>query len=379
MAEEQGQERTERATPKRLEEARKKGQVPRSPELNAAAVTLTVAATAYALGGAIAGDFAALMRQGLSIPRGELFNEGRITAVFESLMLHGFWICVPLLAAAFIAALLAPLAIGGWNFSSEALGVKFERISPLAGIGRMFSLRSVAELVKSLAKFAIVGVIAAGVLWQQSEEFLRLALLPTVPALGHALQLSGQALLAVASGLALIAAIDVPYQLWQHQRDLRMTQQEVREEYKETEGSPEIRGRIRARQQEMARQRMMQEIPTASVVVTNPEHYAVALRYVDGRNRAPIVVAKGVDAVAARIREIARENGVPIFEAPPLARTLYRNVDLGVEIPAELYVAVAQVLTYVLQLQRAVQQGMAAPVRPEIDPQVENYSKFRRS
>jgi flagellar biosynthetic protein FlhB len=243
----------------------------------------------------------------------------------------------------------------------------------------MLSLRSLVELVKSSAKFAIVGVIAAGVLWQQSEQFLRLALLPTVPAMGHALQLSGQALLAVASGLALIAAIDVPYQLWQHQRDLRMTRQEIREEFKETEGSPETRGRIRARQQEMARQRMMREIPTASVVVTNPEHYAVALRYVEGRNRAPVVVAKGVDAVAARIREVAREHNVPIFEAPPLARTLYRNVDLGVEIPAELYVAVAQVLTYVLQLQRAMQQGMAPPVRPEIDPQVENYSKYRRS
>jgi flagellar biosynthetic protein FlhB len=379
MAEEQGQERTERATPKRLEEARKKGQVPRSPELNAAAVTLAVAATVYALGGALAGDFAALMRDGLSIPRNEIFNEGRTTAVFEGLMLHGFWICVPLLATAFIAALLAPLAIGGWNFSSEALGIRFERISPVAGIGRMFSLRSLVELVKSLAKFAIVGVIAAGVLWQQSEQFLRLALLPTVPALGHALQLSGQALLAVASGLALIAAMDVPYQLWQHQRDLRMTRQEIREEFKETEGSPETRGRIRARQQELARQRMMQEIPTASVVVTNPEHYAVALRYVEGRNRAPVLVAKGVDAVAARIREVAREHNVPIFEAPPLARTLYRNVDLGVEIPAELYVAVAQVLTYVLQLQRAMQQGMAPPVRPEIDPQVENYSKYRRS
>jgi flagellar biosynthetic protein FlhB len=379
MAEEQGQERTERATPKRLEEARKKGQVPRSPELNAAAVTLAVAATVYALGGALAGDFAALMRDGLSIPRNEIFNEGRTTAVFEGLMLHGFWICVPLLATAFIAALLAPLAIGGWNFSSEALGIRFERISPVAGIGRMFSLRSLVELVKSLAKFAIVGVIAAGVLWQQSEQFLRLALLPTVPALGHALQLSGQALLAVASGLALIAAIDVPYQLWQHQRDLRMTRQEIREEFKETEGSPETRGRIRARQQELARQRMMQEIPTASVVVTNPEHYAVALRYVEGRSRAPVLVAKGVDAVAARIREVAREHNVPIFEAPPLARTLYRNVDLGVEIPAELYVAVAQVLTYVLQLQRAMQQGMAPPVRPEIDPQVENYSKYRRS
>jgi flagellar biosynthetic protein FlhB len=294
-------------------------------------------------------------------------------------MLQAAWICLPVFAVAFVAALIAPMAIGGWNFSAEALGIKWERISPIAGVGRMFSFRSLAELVKSLAKFGICGTIAVVVLWEQSDSFLLLGLQPTAPAIGHALMLSGEALLAVASGLALIAAIDVPYQLWQHQHELRMTQDEVRREFKETEGSPEVRGRIRAVQQEMARRRMMQEIPTANVVITNPEHYAVALRYVDGRNRAPIVVAKGVDAVAARIREIAREHDIPIFEAPPLARTLYRNVDLGVEIPSELYVAVAQVLTYVMQLQRAAQQGMEGPERPQIDPAVESYSKNRRS
>jgi flagellar biosynthesis protein FlhB len=379
MAEEQDQEKTERPTPKRLEEARRKGQVPRSPELNAAVVTLSVAGMLYGLGASIGGNVASLMREGLSISRAEIADDGRITAVFEALMMEAVWICLPVFAVAFVAALVAPLAIGGWNFSTEALGLKWERISPIAGVGRMFSLRSVAELFKSLAKFGVCGTIALVVLWQQSDEFLLLGLQPTGPAIGHALILSGQALLAVASGLALIAAIDVPYQLWQHQRELRMTQDEVRREFKETEGSPEVRGRIRAVQQEMARRRMMQEIPTASVVITNPEHYAVALRYVDGRNRAPVVVAKGVDAVAARIREIARESGVPIFEAPPLARTLYRNVDLGVEIPSELYVAVAQVLTYVMQLQRSAQQGMAAPERPQIDPAVESYSKNRRS
>lgn len=379
MAEEQDQEKTERPTAKRLEEARKKGQVPRSPELNAAVVTLAVAGTLYALGAGIGGDMATLMREGLSISRAEIEDDGRIIKVLESMMLQAGWICLPLFAVGFAAALFAPLAIGGWNFSTEALGMKFERINPIAGVGRMFSLRSLAELVKSLAKFGICGSIAVGVLWQQSDEFLMLALQPPGPAIGHALKLSGQALLAVASGLALIAAIDVPYQLWQHQHELRMTKEEVRREFIESDGSPELRGRIRARQQEMARGRMMQEIPSASVVVTNPEHYAVALRYVDGRNRAPIVVAKGVNAVAARIREIAREHNVPIFEAPPLARTLYRNVDLGVEIPAELYVAVAQVLTYVLQLQRTAAQGLEAPERPQIDPEIESYSKNRRS
>lgn len=379
MADEQDQEKTERPTPKRLEEARKKGQVPRSPELNAAVVTLAVAGVLYALGASVGGEMATLMRDGLSISRAEIVDDGRITAIFGTLMLHAVWICIPLFGVAFVAALFAPLAIGGWNFSTEALAMQFSRINPVAGVGRMFSLRSVAELLKSLAKFAICGSITMVVLWQQSEQFLSLAMQPPAPAIGHALVLSGQALLAVASGLALIAAIDVPYQLWQHQHELRMTKEEVHREFAESEGSPELRGRIRARQQEMARGRMMQDVPTASVVVTNPEHYAVALRYVDGRSRAPIVVAKGVDAVAARIRELAREHNVPIFEAPPLARTLYRNVDLGVEIPAELYVAVAQVLTYVLQLQRTAQQGVGAPERPQIDPDIESYSKKRRN
>lgn len=378
MADESGQERTERATPKRLEEARRRGQVPRSPELSAAVVTVAVSGGLYALGASLSADYAALMREALTVTRTELLDERALPATLAALLREGLWIALPVLGVAFVAAVLAPLAIGGWNFSTEALGVKLARVNPLNGFRRMFSLRSLVELGKSLSKFAAVGTLAAIVLWQQSGAFLGLAHEPTAPALAHALRLAGQALLAVVSGLTLIAAIDVPYQLWQHQRDLRMTRQEIREELKETEGSPESKGRIRALQQEIARRRMMQEVPSASVVVTNPEHYAVALRYVDGRNRAPVVVAKGVDAVAARIREIARASGVPIFEAPPLARTLYRNVDLGVEIPAQLYVAVAQVLTYVLQLQRAAESGHEPPPRPQIDPEIEKFDRRRR-
>ncbi len=378
MAEETGQERTERATPKRLEDARRRGQIPRSLELNAAVVTLAVACGLYGLGTGLSADLAALMREALTITRTELLDARALPEAFASLLLRASWVLLPVLAIAFVAALFAPLLIGGWNFSSEAIGLKLQRLDPVAGFGRIFSLRSLVELGKSLGKFAVVGTLAAVVLWQQSAAFVALAHEATAPALAHALSLAGQALLALASGLALIAAIDVPYQLWQHQRDLRMSRQEIREELKETEGAPETKSRIRSLQQEFARRRMMQEVPTASVVVTNPEHYAVALRYVEGRHRAPLVVAKGVDAVAARIRQIARENSVPIFEAPPLARTLYRNVDLGVEIPAELYVAVAQVLTYVLQLQRAVAAGHEPPVRPEIDPDIETFDRRRR-
>jgi len=378
VAEEAGQDRTERASPKRLDEARKRGQVPRSPELNAAVVTLMTAGVLYGLGGTLSADLYDMMRDALTISRSEIADERAAPLVFGTFLWRGMLIVAPVLVLTFIAAFVAPMTLGGWNFSTEALGFKFERINPAAGIARMFSIRSLVEVGKALLKFGLVGSVAALVLWNQSGAFLGLSQEPVQQAIGHALTMCGEALLAMAAALALIAAIDVPYQLWQHQKDLRMTRQELQDESKETEGSPETKGRVRAMQQEFARRRMMQAVPGASVVITNPEHYAVALRYEDGRTRAPILVAKGADEVAAKIREIARENNVPIFEAPPLARTIFRNVDIGVEIPAELYVAVAQVLTYVVQLQAAMQTGVEPPPRPAIDPAVEQLGGRRR-
>jgi flagellar biosynthetic protein FlhB len=212
-------------------------------------------------------------------------------------------------------------------------------------------------------------------LWLKTNEMLQLGAEPTAAAIGHAITLSGHALLAVSAGLALIAAIDVPFQLFQHMKSLRMTREEIREEMKESEGNPEVKGKIRQLQQERARQRMMQEVPKADVVVTNPTHFAVALRYDDKRMRAPIVVAKGADEVAAKIREVAGEHSVPIFEAPPLARALFRSVDLNEPVPAKLYVAVAQVLTYVYQLKAAKRTGAVPPAPPSIDPSVETETR----
>jgi flagellar biosynthetic protein FlhB len=194
---------------------------------------------------------------------------------------------------------------------------------------------------------------------------------PTAAGIGHAISLTGQALFALAAGLVVIAAIDVPWQLFQHFKGLRMTLQEVRDESKESDGNPEVKGKIRQLQQEVARRRMMQEVPKADVVVTNPTHFAVALRYDEKRMRAPIVVAKGADEVAARIREVAAEHKVAIFEAPPLARALFRTVDLNEPVPARLYVAVAQVLTYIYQLRAAKRSGASPPIPPTIDPAVE--------
>ncbi len=361
------EDRTESATPKRQEQAREKGQVPRSRDLNAAAVTLFSVIALSMFGERIVTGLLDMMRRSLS-PR---FPAG-IDAVSLSDTLgvavkDGFMAVMPVLAASFLAAVLAPMTLSGWNFSMEALTPNFSRLNPITGFGRLFSSKGLVELAKSMVKFAVVAIIAVMVLKRDAAELMAMGNESLTDAMGHAAQLCTQALLYLACGMLFIAAIDVPIQLWQHAKELKMSREEIKQESKESEGSPEVKGKIRRLQQEVARRRMMAEVPTADVIITNPTHFSVALRYDESRNRAPIVVAKGVDEVAARIREVAKENNVPIFEAPPLARVLYRNVDLNREIPASLYVAVAQVLTYIFQL-RSFKKGTALrPERPVIE------------
>jgi flagellar biosynthetic protein FlhB len=367
MAENDAQERTEQATPKRLEEARKKGQIPRSRDLSTAAVTLVGGAALYLLGGTITGQAAEMMRRTLTLSRDEATDSSYIVSAFAHAAADGLWLATPVFVAITLAAIIAPLALGGWSFSTQALLPQFGRMNPLEGVKRMFALRSLVELAKAMAKFGVVAVIAAIVLWNDASTLMALGREPLQQAIGHAVQISGKALLVISAGLLIIAGFDVPYQLWQYARQMRMSREEIREEYKESEGSPEVKGRIRQLQQALARQRMMQEVPKADVVVTNPTHFAVALKYDDKRMRAPIVIAKGADAIAAKIREVAGEHAVPIFEAPPLARVLYRNVDIGDEIPAALYVAVAQILTYVFQLRLARRAGHEPPPKPDVE------------
>lgn len=367
MSETDQQERTEQATPKRREEARRKGQIPRSRELSAAAVLMTGGAALYMLGGSFGAAMSGLMQRSFTLTRDQILDANQLVPALGTSAWAGFLACLPVLALILVAALLAPLALGGWNFSNEALMPKFERLSPLAGIKRMFAMRNLIELLKALGKFGVVAFIAVLVLWSDAAELLNLGREPTAQAIAHAARLCGQGLLLVSMGMILIACIDVPFQLWQHAKQLKMTREEVRREMKESEGSPEVKGRIRQLQQELARRRMMEEVPHADVVVTNPTHFAVAIRYDDKRMRAPIVVAKGVDVIAARIREVAGEHSVPIFEAPPLARVLYRNVELGDEIPSSLYVAVAQILTYIYQLRTAQRTHQRPPSPPTIE------------
>jgi flagellar biosynthesis protein FlhB len=372
MAEnENGAEKTEQPTSKRLEEARKQGQVPRSSELSAAAVVLTVGTGLHFLGGYMGGRLNGLMSSSLSLTREQSVDESLMFPTLTREVAYGLIACGPLLGLTMVAALLAPMLLGGWNLSFEALIPNFTRLNPMSGFARMFSSRGVVELGKAFAKFILVALVAIFLLRQKSHELMGLGMEPIRVGIAHAISLTGYAFLMLAGTLGLIAAADVPWQLYQHTKGLRMTREEVRQEMKENDGSPEVKGRIRQMQREIAKRRMMQDVPKADVVITNPTHFAVAIRYDEKKMRAPTVVAKGADVIAARIREVATESLVPIFEAPPLARALFKSVEIGGEIPASLYVAVAQVLTYIYQLKTAGRSGMHPPQKPAIDPQLD--------
>ena len=363
---ESGQERTERATPKRLKEAREKGQVPRSQELSIATVCIAAALALYTLGRMAAGNFADLMRDTLSLAPETAMDESAIWPALTNAGARALWIVLPVLGATFFAALAAPIAIGGWNFSAGALMPQFSRLNPANGLKRVFSARGLVELGKGIAKVMVVAITGWVLLRGLTPQLMGLSSEPLPGAIGHAASLAGYSLLMLVLGLAIIAAFDVPFQLWQHAKELRMTREQVREEYKESEGSPETRGRIREAQRALSRGRMLQDVPTADVVITNPTHFAVVLRYDESRMRAPVVVAKGTELLALKIREIAAENGVPVVEAPPLARALHKSVEIGREVPAALYVTVAQVLTYVYQLKAARERGATPPPPPNI-------------
>jgi flagellar biosynthetic protein FlhB len=372
VSEQDDNERTESPTQKRIDDARRKGQVPRSRDLGAAAVTLAGGGGLYWLGSALGSGLTGVMRSGLSLRDAAVIEPERLPFMLAASVAQTGLVLAPLLGLTFLAALIAPLALGGWNFSAEALAPKWERLDPIAGFGRVFSLKGLLELLKSLARFVLVGVVAIALMRHQFRELSELGGQPLQVGIVHAMRMVGAAFLTLGAALLAIAAVDVPLALWQHHRSLRMTRQEIREESKESDGNPEVKGRIRRLQHQLSRRRMMEQVPTADVVITNPTHYAVALRYDDRSMRAPVVVAKGADLIAARIRELAKEHGVPLVEAPPLARALHAGCELGDEIPARLYAVVAQLLTYVYQLKAARRSGVREPTPPRLDdPEIE--------
>lgn len=367
MSESSGQEKTEQPTPKRLADARKKGQVPRSRELTAAGVMLTAGAALWVFGGRIAAGLGGVLHDGLALERASLFDDEALAQAFRSAVGAALGSLAPFLLAVVVAAAVTPALLGGWSFSAKAMAFKIDKLNPLKGLKRVFGPNGLMELLKALAKFMLVGAVAVMMLRYLTGELLSLGDQPLASALRHAADMILLTLVVVSTPLLAIAAIDAPFQLYQHTKQLKMTRQEIRDESKETDGNPEVKGRIRMLQQEQANRRMMDEVPTADVVITNPTHFAVALRYDPQRMGAPKVVAKGADELARRIRESAGEHGVPMMSAPPLARALYRSTDLNEEIPARLYAAVAQVLSWVFQLRQADDLGVSPPSPPTIN------------
>ncbi len=368
------QEKTEEPTSKKLSEAKKNGQVPRSKELNSMGIMFVGSSGLLLMGPTMLAHLTEMMSTGFTLSRTEIMNSAEIFSHFETALWTALMGILPFLVLMTVVALATPLMLGGWAFSAGSMAFKTDRLNPLAGLKRIFSSKGLMELVKALAKFLVVASIAVFFMWSKWDEFLSLGREPFLQGLTHAAWLFGYSFLVMSSSLILIAAIDVPFQLWDHSQKLKMTLQEVRDEMKETEGRPEVKSKIRALQQEMAQRRMMQDVPTADVIITNPTHFAVALKYDPETMPVPVIVAMGQDHMAFRIREVARENEVEIFEAPPLARALFAQGKIGQEIPAPLFYAVAQVLAFIFQLHQAKKEGMEIPQRP--DPYVPTDEKI---
>lgn len=353
MAEnEDGQEKTEDPSTRKLEQAREKGQVARSRELGSVVVMMFGAMGLIFFGGMLLDACREVFQLNFDVDREALMDpDVGMHKLLESAQ-RIIMALIPLFVVLALAATFIPPMVGGFNFSMQAVAPKLSKLNPLSGLKRMFSVQSLMELGKSLAKFFLVSTAAVLILNMYSERFLSLGFQDPVNAMAEGMSIVMWAFFLLCSSLILIAAVDVPFQLYQYNKQLMMTKQEVREEYKDTEGKPEVKSRIRAKQREMAQARMMQAVPTADVVITNPTHFAVALKYDPQKNLAPIVVAKGADFIAEQIKKVAIANEVMILRAPPLARSIYYHTELEREIPQGLYIAVAQVLAYVFQLKR---------------------------
>lgn len=353
MAEnEDGSEKSEEPTEKKLRESREKGQIPRSKELTTLLMTLSAALFLLFYGAQMIDDFQILATRGLSLDRDVAFDELKMWNLIQGLIVQGIWMITPFLLLMVMVALISPMLLGGWSFSTKAMAPKLSKLNPAAGIKRMFSAKALLELIKAFAKFVLVISIAAFFLYSIFGQVLALGVEPLKIAFAHAGEIIVHAFIFVSLSLIVIASIDVPFQLWDHNRQLKMTKQEVKEEFKQQEGNPEVKGRIRQIQREMSQQRMMQKVPEADVIVTNPTHFAVALKYDPEGMQEPIVLAMGVDFLASQIRTIAQQHEIPIVEAPPLARALYYNAEIDQAIPYDLFKAVAAVLAYVYQLKQ---------------------------
>ncbi len=368
MAEGSDLEKTEPATPKRLEKARKDGDVPRSRELGTVMLLLAAGLGSLMMGSHLNAALQKTMSLGLSFDRATAFDPVYLITNISELISSLLVAFTPFAILLMVVAIGSPAFIGGWLFSGKALAPKFNKLNPIKGVTRLVSKNSAVELVKSILKAILVGGVSYIVIAADIDPILGLSAMPVKDSIGEVSSLMHTGFLSIVSALIIIAAIDVPFQLYQHAQKLKMTKDEVRREMKELEGNPEVKGRIRQQQREMSKRRMMAEIPNADVVITNPTHYAVAIKYKENDMQAPMVVAKGADVLALKIREIAAENNIMTMESPKLARALFAHAELESEIPEALYSAVAEILAYVFQMRLFNDHGGLQPEAPTTVP-----------
>ncbi|MET0255049.1 MAG: flagellar biosynthesis protein FlhB [Luteibacter sp.] len=366
------EDKTESPSEKRLREAREKGDLPRSRDLSTAVVVLAGVATLIASRDQMALHAANIMHVGLRYGRDDLFAANGLYHALMTAVMEGLWMLSPVFIATMIASIAAPTLMGGLNFSFQALVPKFDRLDPIKGFGRLVSLNGLVELGKSVLKLLLIGGTLVWFLLRSTSAMYAGGTGPVSAGIAQAFGMFGHASLVFAVALGAVALVDAPWQKYSFTKKMKMTKQEVKDEHKESEGSPELKSKVRQMQHQMARRRMMEDVPTADVIVTNPTHFAVALKYDENRMGAPRVVAKGVDVMAQQIRDVAGGAKVPIVESPPLARALYATTEIGREIPSALYVAVAQILAYVFRLKQAIAMGDLPPDLPkqEIDPEL---------
>ncbi|NOH50259.1 flagellar biosynthesis protein FlhB [Vibrio rotiferianus] len=361
MAESDGQERTEEATPRRLQQAKEKGQVARSKELASASVLIVGAVSLMWFGESLARALFSIMSRLFALKRDEIYDVAKLFDIAGGALASLLLPLLLILLTLFIAAVIGAAGVGGISFSAEAAMPKLSKMNPLSGLKRMVGLQSWVELVKSILKVGLVTGVAIYLIQASQADLIQLSMDVYPQNIFHALDILLNFVLLISCSLLIVVAIDIPFQIWQHADQLKMTKQEVKDEYKDTEGKPEVKGRIRMLQREAAQRRMMADVPQADVIVTNPEHFSVALRYQQKTDRAPVVVAKGTDHLAMKIREIAREHDIAIVPAPPLARALYYTTELEQQIPDALFTAVAQVLAFVFQLKQYRKRGGQRP------------------
>ncbi|MDD2883442.1 MAG: flagellar biosynthesis protein FlhB [Dechloromonas sp.] len=363
MAEESDLEKTEEPTGRRIEQAREQGQVPHSKELGTFLVLMVAAATLWMMGGWFMERAMDAMRAALTVESRYMQEPGLMVPRLAEVSFDALWMLFPLLAVLLLAAVLPPFFLNSWVFAPKAMVPDLKRMNPLTGLGRMFSWNSLMELGKAVLKAVLIGSVAVFLIWNSRGEIFGLLGESLPSGMAHAGNMITFSFLILVATLVLVVAADVPFQLWQYYDKLKMTKEEVKQEMKEMMGDPQVKGRIRSLQMQAARRRMMQAVPQADVIVTNPTHYSVALAYKAGM-AAPKVVAKGMGEIALKIREIGASHAVPTLEAPPLARALYKHGELDAEIPGALFNAVAEVLAYIYQLSNWRRQGGAYPVPP---------------